>query len=470
MVTCQPTITCSTDSGNALPVVVGECDVAVAFTSGAAGTSVTLTCGVDTNNDQVNDVTRTFLLSNIVTEIPENGGPVEPDDDATALAVLKEGPQDVNGNQINPQPGGEAIIRISANGVLDTNVNVRIDFAEGSVAGAELRNLSGTKVTLPVTITLPAGPLDKRYVVYAPATGQVTVTATETSATGLEAASQVIVFGEACVVSISPPTASVATGTTQQFSASTTCDGVVQALAATPAYTWAITASDCTSSGSISATGLYEAPDAGDCTETITVTDTANGNASAEATVTVISCADNPVVTITPGSPACVAQEFCAATTLCGQPVEGTYTWSVTGGTANTTSGECINFTPAGTGSFTVRATDTANGSVQASVSGTCVTTAIEATFTGCGGRFFTSFGIVTIEGTDTDLKLTSIVKYDYPLIIKLPKLLNRQEQKITQFVLLLPDIICPGWMYPATVTVTVDGLSDTFVIPACGG
>ena len=316
---------------------------------------------------------RSFAVT-LVTEITDDG-PVEPDDAATALAILKEGPQDINGNQINPQPGGEAIIRISADGELATNVIVQINFAEGSVEGAELRNLSGVEVTLPVTVTLPAGPADKRYIVYAPAAGQVIVTAT-TSAPNLAPASETISFGASCAVSISPANPTVATGASQQFTATTDCGAGT--------YTWAITASDCTGSGStIDANGLYTAGDSGDCTETVTATDTANGNATGEATVEVVVCSENPVVTVTPGTATCVADEYCAATTLCGDPLEGTYTWTVEGGTADSTTGECINVTPtAGASSLTVTATDTANGGTD-SATGSCV--GIEATFSGCG-------------------------------------------------------------------------------------
>jgi hypothetical protein len=341
-----PNLTCITDSGNALPVDVDGCDVSVGFTPGAAGTDVLVTCSVETD-DYLAEISRTFLLTNIVTEIPD--GPSEPDDAATALTALKEGPQDTLGNQINPQPGGEAIIRIGVNGNLEvSSVNVRIEIAEGSAAGAELRRLDGTTITLPLTISI-TDLVDQRYVVYAPAAGSVTVTATEVSAEGLEPASITVVFGAQCEVTISPANPSVATETTQQFTATTACDG-----AAPPAYTWEIVAAETTGStvcsgSTISATGLYTAADTEEeCVDTIRATDTANGNATGETTVTVIPCAEAPVVTITPASPACEATEFCAATTLCGASVEGTYTWTVTGGTADTTSGDCINVTSFG--------------------------------------------------------------------------------------------------------------------------
>jgi hypothetical protein len=93
----------------------------------------------------------------------------------------------------------------------------------------------------------------------------------------------------------------------------------------------------------------------------------------------------------------------------------------------------------------------------------------IEAEFSGCGSPFLIWFGVVGIQGTDTEFGLTSIVRYSSPLVFKLPKLPNRSAQTITQLVLLWPSILFPVLDYPATVTVSVDTLSDTIDIPACG-
>jgi hypothetical protein len=161
--------------------------------AGAAGSAVNVTCGVNVDDDPENDLTRTFQLVNIVNEIPEEALSI-----ATALAVIKEGPQAQNGAQINPAPGGEAIIRILPNGVLSSWVNVQISFAETSVPGAELRNLDGTPVILPKTITLPQPFGIKRYVVYAPASCSVIVKAIEVSSSGLASGSETILFGDVC--------------------------------------------------------------------------------------------------------------------------------------------------------------------------------------------------------------------------------------------------------------------------------
>jgi hypothetical protein len=96
----------------------------------------------------------------------------------------------------------------------------------------------------------------------------------------------------------------------------------------------------------------------------------------------------------------------------------------------------------------------------------------IEASTNGCGFPLFARLGVVEIQGTGTDFKPLSVVRYDSSLVIKSLKLLNRNTQTITQFVILLPSfnsILFTTLDYPAKVTVTVDGLSDTFEIPACG-
>jgi hypothetical protein len=93
----------------------------------------------------------------------------------------------------------------------------------------------------------------------------------------------------------------------------------------------------------------------------------------------------------------------------------------------------------------------------------------IDATFSGCGFPIFVWFGVVQIQGTGTNFTALSVVQYDSPLVFKLPKLLNQSTQTITQLVFLLPSFFFPTENYPATVTATVDGLSDTIDIPSCG-
>ena len=77
--------------------------------------------------------------------------------------------------------------------------------------------------------------------------------------------------------------------------------------------------------------------------------------------------------------------------------------------------------------------------------------------------------GIVEIQGIGTNFTALSVVKYDSPLLIQTSKLLNTTNQIITQFLLLMPSILVPAGNYPATVTVTVDTVSDSVLIPPCG-
>ena len=87
---CEPEIACTTDSGFALNVNVVGCGISVAFAPGAAGTTVNVTCGVDIDDDPEIDLTRTFQLTKIVNEIPDD--PEVPSDAATALAVIQRRP------------------------------------------------------------------------------------------------------------------------------------------------------------------------------------------------------------------------------------------------------------------------------------------------------------------------------------------------------------------------------------------
>jgi hypothetical protein len=93
----------------------------------------------------------------------------------------------------------------------------------------------------------------------------------------------------------------------------------------------------------------------------------------------------------------------------------------------------------------------------------------IGASFSGCGLPMFIRFGIVEIQGIGTNFTALSVVKYDSPLVIQTSKLLNTTNQIITQFLLLMPSILVPEGHYPATVTVTVDAVSDSVHIPPCG-
>lgn len=471
---CVPELECTTDSGFALPVEIGECGVRVAFAKGAVGTTVTVTCGVNIDADPELDLTRTFQLTKIVSEIPE--GPEEPSGAATALSVVKEGPQAQNGAQINPLPGGEAIIKVLPNGELGAPVNVQISFGSGSVAGAELRNLDGSVINLPLTITLTPANFAKRYVVYAPTAGQVVVNVTEVSATGLAAGTGTVVFGAACEVAITPASPTVGQGGTLQLSATTTCEGAPTA----GTYTWELLESACTSSGAVAANGLYSAPataDAGGCTETVRVTDTANGNVTADVIINVSEC--TPVVKITGNTSLTVgaSQIYTAATTCGDAQLTGTYSWELNGAAVGTGNSYTFNATAAG--SNTLKVTDTTNDvtatvTITVSSVSACSINVVQEQV--ARSRWIPLPAIITIVGDDTDITLATRVNYapaKSPLsVIKMGKLVFKNIQTIQQPVLIMPSILTfvgfDGSSETVTVTLTNGGCntaSDTFTI-----
>jgi hypothetical protein len=286
-----------------------------------------------------------------------------------------------------------------------------------------------------------------------------------------------VVWAE-CIVEIAPSSPTVAVAGTVFFTAVTIGEGCNE-----PNYTWEIVASDCTAPSWIDETGLYTASDECNCdcsTDVIKVTDTANGNIFAEATVTITGCC-YPEVTISGpdilGSPCPVSATYTAETTLDGAIIPGTYTWELDGVSAGTYDSFEVTCTEAATNTLLV--TDTANGNVTDSIMIQCdcppPVPPMESTFEGCGRPFFYGFGVMTIQGVNTVFGPFTTLSYDSPLTVKLPKLVNRKLQRITQFVILLPSILFPAWDYPAIVEVTVDGLSspysllDTFIIPKCG-
>jgi hypothetical protein len=294
-----------------------------------------------------------------------------------------------------------------------------------------------------------------------------------------------------CEVAINPSGTIILPGGSLTFTAETTCDGVVQKLAAAPNYTWEISEAGCTGGSIDAATGTYTAgAEDNGCSDTVMVTDTANGGVEATATVAVTDTL--PVVDITGpldvGPPCPDQATYTAETTLSGDPISGTYTWEIDGvsqGTGNT--GNTFQFTCTEDGPHTLMVTDTQNGNITDSVVFGCDCTvgiepSIDASFTGCGSPILYWFGIVSIQGTDTVFGPFTSLSYDSPAILKGLRLVNSNLQTINQFVLLAPSILFPGLIgpaldYPTTVEVTVggfpavgDGLSDTFVIPACGG
>src|ERR1035438_5892155 len=153
----------------------------------------------------------------------------------------------------------------------------------------------------------------------------------------------------AVAVSVSPSFTNLATGATQQFTATVT--GTTNT-----AVTWSA------SCGTVTASGLYTAPTAaGSCT--VTATSQANSTKSASATVTV-TAAPVVAVSISPTSTAMLIsgkQQFTAYITGTSNTA---VTWSTTGGTVSTNG---LYTAPATAGTYTVTATSQADTSKSAS-------------------------------------------------------------------------------------------------------
>src|SRR5579864_5998013 len=150
-------------------------------------------------------------------------------------------------------------------------------------------------------------------------------------------------------VSVTPSSANLETGATQQFTAAVT--GTTNS-----AVTWS------TSCGTVTASGFYTAPTAtGACT--ITATSEADTTKSASATVTV-TAAPVVAVSISPGSASLISggtQQFTSTVTGTSNTA---VTWSTTGGTI-TANG--LYTSPATAGTYSVTATSVADTSKSAS-------------------------------------------------------------------------------------------------------
>jgi len=280
-----------------------------------------------------------------------------------------------------------------------------------------------------------------------------------------------VVWAE-CDVAISPSVAVILPGESLTFVAETTCDRVVQTATS---YTWEISEMGCTGSSIHPDTGAYTSgAEDNPCEDIIMVTDSANSGITAIAVVDVADCLPSVDISgpldVFPPCPA--SATYTAETTVC-DIVSGTYTWELDGEPAGT--GDSFEVTCFEGGIKVLTVTDIANGNITDSIGIECLCPRdiIEATFEGCGTRLIPWFGVVEIF-SGFDFGLTDIVEYDSPLVFKLPKLLNRRNQTIIQFVILLPSILFPAWDYPAQIEVAVYGklvygFSNTIEIPACG-
>jgi hypothetical protein len=163
-------------------------------------------------------------------------------------------------------------------------------------------------------------------------------------------------------------------------------------------------------------------------------------------------------------------QTFTASTTCGGQARDGDYNWEVSGGTADTTTGESIEYTAGNVpGNYTVTVTDRVNGSETASAA-----VAIETELCSIDvvqdqvarSRWFPLPAIITVSGSNTDFQqFGTRVRFEGESansLIGLGALVIPSAQTIQQFVLILPSVLTGSDSESETITVTVtNGVCD---------
>jgi hypothetical protein len=224
--------------------------------------------------------------------------------------------------------------------------SVQLAASQSQQFTANVTGLANAAVTW--TLSPPVGTLSTSGFYTAPATaGTYTVKATSI-ADSTKSASASVTVSASVAISISPTSASIQTGGTQQFSATVTGTS-------NTAVTWSATA------GSISSAALYTAPSAAG-TYTVTAISAADGSKSASAVVTVnapvvaVSIAPVSASLLTGGS-----QQFSATVT---GSTNTSVTWSATGGTVSTTG---LYTAPSTAGTYTLKATSAADTTKSAS-------------------------------------------------------------------------------------------------------
>jgi len=463
-VNAAPDFTCASNLGivNADYTGPGGVILDVTYPTSAIGQTDTITCG--DKDGLPSSADRQFEIGNIVGT-PTTG-------EATALEVVQEGPQDIDGVLVNPSPCGEAIIRIGANGT-STGDDRNVEISLSGIPDAELRKLNGDAHTGTVKLLHSNDYADQRLVVSAPALGDLTITASdETSSTALETGTLVLSFGpsEECIVTIEPPIATVLIEQTKEFTASTECDGEPK----TGDYTWEIIDQGCTGTSIDPETGVYTAGSTGDCTDTIKVTDTVNRNASATATVNVSEC--EPVVTVT-----CESSEVgfglttqCSATTTCDDTdITETYTWSVTSDVGSSIDENGLYTAGNEVGTDTVTATGEDTGVAGTAEIDVASPVSIEVTPASVPrSRWVALPALMNIKGTDTSFDNTTTVEYESALaagsVIKLPRLVFPATQRILQIIIVMPTLLTrinEDETITVTVTTGTEEVEGTFEI-----
>jgi hypothetical protein len=210
-------------------------------------------------------------------------------------------------------------------------------------------SVSGTKNT-GVTWTASAGSVSPSGLYAAPSlAGTYIVQATSVADPTKSASASVTVSSPVSVV-ISPVSASMQTGGSQQFTASVT--GATNA-----SVTWSATG------GSISASGLYTAP-ATAGTYTVTARSVADTSKLASANVSVTAPPPPVSITITPTSTSLIAGDTRQFTATVTNSNDTSVTWTTTAGTISPSG---LYTAPATTGTYTVTAKSVADTTKTAS-------------------------------------------------------------------------------------------------------
>ena len=231
--------------------------------------------------------------------------------------------------------GNHQLIMQAYNGTLYRSTeNITVAGSALSISPATANLFSGQTqqftASAAVTWSATGGTITSAGLFTAPtAAGTYTVTATDSNGNHASAAVNVTTIA----LSISPTSANLSAGQTQQFTANA-------------AVTWSATG------GTITSAGLYTAPAAAG-TYTITATDSTGNHASAAVNVTAIALSVSPT---TASLSAGQTQQFTANAAV---------TWSATGGTI-TSSG--LYTAPTAAGTYTVIATNSDGNQASATV------------------------------------------------------------------------------------------------------
>ncbi len=274
---------------------------------------------------------------------------------------------DQTGNYTAPNASGTFVYRISATSVADSNVKAEAtvnvtNAASISITPTAINLLKGgtTQFTAKITGTTDtavtwkasAGTIDQTGFYTAPSTaGTITITASISAQPTVTATASVTVSD--VVVHISPPTPSVATNQTVQFSA--TIDGQTS-----QSVTWSATG------GTIDSSGLYRA---GETTGTFSVTATSVTSPSYSATVSVNITAIG--ITVIPSVANVVIGQQQQFTANVSGVTNKSVTWTSSAGSI-TTSG--LFTAPTTPQTVTVRAMSNADNNVSNTATVTVIT------------------------------------------------------------------------------------------------